>query len=200
METQIFSPWQNIIFKKSSKRNQNPSRYYNSLTNLKFQHKPKYNLSKILLKNRPITEGPKSLELLYSIKNLNTISLPSWTRPINRSPPFRSPCSPNNAWNIVVTKRPIHASYVFLLFVCLCYSIFPLGLLQPPFLYLILWPLRLCLFLLFFFCFLFFVLLSSSSSCLFQRCLSPRQSKQKKIFFLAFYPLLLLFCFALASS
>ncbi len=26
-----------IIFKKSSKRNQNPSRYYNSKTNLKFQ-------------------------------------------------------------------------------------------------------------------------------------------------------------------
>jgi hypothetical protein len=24
------SPWKNIIFKKSSKRNQNPSRYYNS--------------------------------------------------------------------------------------------------------------------------------------------------------------------------
>jgi len=39
------SPCKNIIIKKSSKkkRNQNPSRYYyNSLTNLKFQHKPKY--------------------------------------------------------------------------------------------------------------------------------------------------------------
>ncbi len=34
--------------KKSTKRNQNPSRYYNSITNLKFQHKPKYHLSKIL--------------------------------------------------------------------------------------------------------------------------------------------------------
>jgi hypothetical protein len=32
----------NLQKKKSSKRNQNPSRYYNSLTNLKFQHKPKY--------------------------------------------------------------------------------------------------------------------------------------------------------------
>ncbi len=32
---------QNIIFQKSSKRNRNPSRYYNSVTNLKFQHKPK---------------------------------------------------------------------------------------------------------------------------------------------------------------
>jgi hypothetical protein len=38
-----------IIFKQSSKRNQNPSRYYNSITNLKFQHKPKYHLSKILI-------------------------------------------------------------------------------------------------------------------------------------------------------
>ncbi len=36
------SPCKNLIFKKSSKRNQNPSRYYNSMTNLKFQHKPKY--------------------------------------------------------------------------------------------------------------------------------------------------------------
>jgi hypothetical protein len=38
--------------KKSSKRNQNPSRYYyNSIiSNLKFQHKkPKYHLSKILI-------------------------------------------------------------------------------------------------------------------------------------------------------
>jgi hypothetical protein len=40
------SPCKNIIFKKSSKRNQNPSRYYNSRTNFKFQHKPKYHLSK----------------------------------------------------------------------------------------------------------------------------------------------------------
>jgi hypothetical protein len=44
------SPCKNIIFKKSSKRNQNPSRYYyDSITNLKFQHKPKYHLSKILI-------------------------------------------------------------------------------------------------------------------------------------------------------
>jgi hypothetical protein len=35
--------------KKSCKRNQNPSRYHNSITNLKFQHKPKYHLSKILM-------------------------------------------------------------------------------------------------------------------------------------------------------
>ncbi len=42
-------PCKNIIFKKSSKRNQNPSRYYNSTTNCKFQHKPKYHLSKICI-------------------------------------------------------------------------------------------------------------------------------------------------------
>jgi hypothetical protein len=43
------SPCKNIFFKKSSTRNQNPSRYYNSIINLKFQHKPKYHLSKILI-------------------------------------------------------------------------------------------------------------------------------------------------------
>jgi hypothetical protein len=43
------SPCKNIIFKKSSKRNQNPSRYYNSTTTVKFQLKPKYHLSKILI-------------------------------------------------------------------------------------------------------------------------------------------------------
>jgi hypothetical protein len=40
----------NLQKKKSCKRNQNPSRYYNnSITNLEFQHKPKYHLSKILI-------------------------------------------------------------------------------------------------------------------------------------------------------
>jgi hypothetical protein len=44
------STCQNIIFKKSSKRNQNPSSYYNSIiTNLKFEHTPKYHVSKILI-------------------------------------------------------------------------------------------------------------------------------------------------------
>jgi hypothetical protein len=39
-----------ILKKKSSKRNQNPSRYHNSIiTNLKFQHKPKYHLSNLIL-------------------------------------------------------------------------------------------------------------------------------------------------------
>jgi hypothetical protein len=48
-EKSNISPCKNTIFKKSSKRNQNPSRYYNSIANLKFQHKPKYHLSKILI-------------------------------------------------------------------------------------------------------------------------------------------------------
>jgi hypothetical protein len=32
MEIEIFHPAKNIIFNKSSKRNQNPSRYYNFIT------------------------------------------------------------------------------------------------------------------------------------------------------------------------
>jgi hypothetical protein len=51
MEIQIFHHAKlHLIFQKSSKWNQKPSRYYNSIiTNLKFQHKPKYHLSKILM-------------------------------------------------------------------------------------------------------------------------------------------------------
>jgi hypothetical protein len=40
---------QKYNLQNSFKGNQNPSRYYNSITNLKFQHKPKYHLSKILI-------------------------------------------------------------------------------------------------------------------------------------------------------
>jgi len=36
----------NLLKKKSSKRNQNPSKHYNSITNINFQHKPKYHLFK----------------------------------------------------------------------------------------------------------------------------------------------------------
>jgi hypothetical protein len=55
-EDSNISPCKNVVFKKSSKRNQNLSRYENSITNLKFQHKPKYHLSKksSYIKNRPI--------------------------------------------------------------------------------------------------------------------------------------------------
>jgi hypothetical protein len=49
-ENSNISACKNIIFKSSSKNKaQNPSRYYNSITNLKFQHKPNYHLSKLLL-------------------------------------------------------------------------------------------------------------------------------------------------------
>jgi hypothetical protein len=41
------SPSKNIIFQKSSKSNRNSSRYYNSIIDLKTQHKPKHHLSKI---------------------------------------------------------------------------------------------------------------------------------------------------------
>jgi hypothetical protein len=44
------SAFTNITFEKSSKRNENPLRYSNSIiTNLNFQHKPKYHLAKILI-------------------------------------------------------------------------------------------------------------------------------------------------------
>jgi hypothetical protein len=45
-ENSNISTCKNRIFKKSSKRNQTPSRYYNSITILKFQHNPKYHLSR----------------------------------------------------------------------------------------------------------------------------------------------------------
>ncbi len=52
------SPCKNIIFQKSSKRNQNPSRYYNSITNLKFQHKPKISSFKNpYIKINPLPRG-----------------------------------------------------------------------------------------------------------------------------------------------
>jgi hypothetical protein len=46
---QYFTIQKYNLQKKSSKRNQIPSRYHNSNTNPKFQHKPKYHLSKILV-------------------------------------------------------------------------------------------------------------------------------------------------------
>ncbi len=59
METQLFSPCKNYNLKnkKSSKRNQNPSRDHNSRTNLKFQQKPKlscFQKSSYKKINRPI--------------------------------------------------------------------------------------------------------------------------------------------------
>jgi len=49
-ENSNIPPCRNINLQKNPlKENQNPSRYHNSVTNLKFQHKPKYHLSKILI-------------------------------------------------------------------------------------------------------------------------------------------------------
>jgi hypothetical protein len=45
---QYFTMQKYNLQKESSKRNQTPSKYYNFITNPKFQHKPKYYLSKIL--------------------------------------------------------------------------------------------------------------------------------------------------------
>ncbi len=88
------SSCKNIIFKKFSKRNQNPSRYYyNSIiTNLKLQHRHKISSFKNPhIKNIPIiTKKPKSLRLLYSIMNLNTTSLPWQERPTNNQAPLLS--------------------------------------------------------------------------------------------------------------
>jgi hypothetical protein len=50
MKTQIFHHAKIYSSNQSSsKRNQNPSIYNNSITNVKFQNKPKYHLSKILI-------------------------------------------------------------------------------------------------------------------------------------------------------
>ncbi len=50
METQIFHHEKNIIFKKILQTKPNSLKIlYNSITNPKFQHKPKYHLSKILI-------------------------------------------------------------------------------------------------------------------------------------------------------
>jgi hypothetical protein len=46
---QYFTMQNYNLLKKSSKRNQTPSRCPNSIINPKFQHKPKYHFSKILV-------------------------------------------------------------------------------------------------------------------------------------------------------
>jgi hypothetical protein len=101
-ENSNISTCKNVIFKKSSKRNQNPSRYYNSITNLKFQHNPKYHLSrnphiKIDLFGR--CQNPLSYYTL--IVNLNTIS---YARPTNEQLILHPVDNPQNP----VRKSPKH--------------------------------------------------------------------------------------------
>ncbi len=78
-------PCKNITYKNSSKkRNQNPSRYYNSYNKSQVSTQAQNIIfQKSSCKTRPIiTWGPKSLKLLYSIMNLNTtISLPGKAKP-----------------------------------------------------------------------------------------------------------------------
>jgi hypothetical protein len=73
------SPCKNIIFKKkSSKRNQNPSRHHNSITNLKSQTQAKISSCKNphIKKNRPIIYYLGAYKNPLSYYTLNTISLP----------------------------------------------------------------------------------------------------------------------------
>ncbi len=82
------------LSKESSKRNQNPSRYYynsiktnlssfNTTQNIIFQKNPHLKIDLLLLLLLP--REPKSIKLLlHSIMNLNTISLPCYARPTNK--------------------------------------------------------------------------------------------------------------------
>ncbi len=55
LKPKYFSMQKYNLQKNPLKENQNPSSYYNSVTNLKFQHKPKYhNFKNPHYKNRPI--------------------------------------------------------------------------------------------------------------------------------------------------
>jgi hypothetical protein len=44
-----YSTMQKYSLQKILLKNQNPSRYYNFMTNLKFQYKPKHHISKIFI-------------------------------------------------------------------------------------------------------------------------------------------------------
>jgi len=71
------SPHKNIIFKKSSKKNQNSSRYYDSMAESQFQHKPEISSFKNPhIKIDLLPRGQNPHKLLYSMMNLNTISWP----------------------------------------------------------------------------------------------------------------------------
>jgi hypothetical protein len=73
METQIFhhAKKKKIFTRSSKKKPKILQRYYNSITNLKFQHKPKNIIfQKSLYKNRPITVGCQNpLSYYYILYN-----------------------------------------------------------------------------------------------------------------------------------
>jgi hypothetical protein len=83
-ENSILSPFKNIIFKKSSTKNQNPSKYYNPIINSSFNTSQNIDLHKSSYKNRLVTLGPKYVKLLYFIMNVNTTSLP-WSNVMSLS-------------------------------------------------------------------------------------------------------------------
>ncbi len=71
METQIFHHAKIQSSKKSSKRNQNPSRYYNSMTNIKFQPQAKISsFKKFHIKIDLLPRGQNPLR--YYTLNTNT--------------------------------------------------------------------------------------------------------------------------------
>jgi hypothetical protein len=79
MKIQIFHHAKIYSLKKPSKRNQNHSQYHNSIiTNLKFQHKPKYHLFKnphikIDLLLLPRGQNPLSYTILYNESKHNIL-------------------------------------------------------------------------------------------------------------------------------
>jgi hypothetical protein len=78
MKTQIFHHAENNLQKNPLKETKILQNIVTLLLgNLNFQHKPKNIIfQKSSYKNRPIiTLGPKPFKLLYSIVNLNTLSL-----------------------------------------------------------------------------------------------------------------------------
>ncbi len=71
-KTQIFHHAKMQSSKNPQKRNQNHSRYYNFITNLKFQHRPKYHLSKTLIIKIDLLllpRGQNPLSCYYTLYN-----------------------------------------------------------------------------------------------------------------------------------
>jgi hypothetical protein len=84
METQIFHHAKNIIFKKSSKRNENPSRYYNSITNFKKAKISSFKNSHIKIDILiPRGQNPLRYYILYSEYKHNILALVGKANKIN---------------------------------------------------------------------------------------------------------------------
>jgi hypothetical protein len=66
-ENSNISPCKNIIFKNFFKRNQNPPRYYNSRTNLKFQHETNIIFKNPHIKIDLLPRGENPLSYYYTL-------------------------------------------------------------------------------------------------------------------------------------